>query len=102
MTENQKVIQAIFKAIDEVNSALPGDQQLGKSEDEVLYGQSGKLDSLGFVNLIVTIEEEITNAFNVPCTLADENAFSQKNSPFRTVANLADYIESNLSENANK
>jgi acyl carrier protein len=99
MTDKQKVIQAIYTAIDEVNSTLTDSQQLEKTEDEVLYGQSGKLDSLGFVNLIVTIEEEITNAFDVACTLADEKAFSQKNSPFRTVATLANYIESNLSEN---
>ena len=102
MTDKEKVIQAIFDAIDEVNSALPADQQLEKSEDEVLYGQSGKLDSLGFVNLIVTIEEAITNAFDVVCTLADEKAFSLKNSPFRTVATLANFIESNLNENAEK
>lgn len=99
MTDKLKVIQAIYNAIDEVNSTLTEEQQLGKSEDEVLYGQTGKLDSLGFVNLIVTIEEEITDAFDVVCTLADEKAFSQKNSPFRTVATLANYIESNLSEN---
>jgi len=100
MIDKEKVVQAIFSAIDEVNLGLPKDQQLGKSENEVLYGQSGKLDSLGFVNLIVTIEEEITNVFDVECTLADEKAFSQKNSPFRTVATLTDYIELNLSQNA--
>ncbi len=32
MTDKEKVIQAIFDAIDEVNSALPGDQQLEKSK----------------------------------------------------------------------
>ena len=99
MTDKQKITQAVFNAIDEVNSTLTKDQQLEKSEDEVLYGHSGKLDSLGFVNLIVTVEEEITNTFDMACTLADEKAFSQKNSPFRTVATLVNYIESNLSEN---
>ena len=92
MIKNEKIIQVIFSAIDEVNQQLPKEQQLEKSIDTVLFSSSGKLDSLGLVNLIVATEQRIEEEFDVTITLADERAMSQENSPFRTIGTLADYI----------
>ena len=58
-----KVIQALFKAMDDVNQLLPKKEQLEKSEETVLSGESGKLDSLGLVNLIVAAERKIEEDF---------------------------------------
>jgi acyl carrier protein len=91
MTGNEKVIQAIFNAVEEVNRLLPENQQLVKSADTVLYGKFGKLDSLGLVNLIVTTEQKIEEEFGVTITLADESTMSQDQNPFRTIGTLADY-----------
>ena len=98
MINNEKVIQAIFDAIDEINEQYPEEQRLTKSADTVLFGESGKLDSLGLVNLVVATEQRLEEIFDVSLTLADEKAMSQKNSPFRTVGTLAEYISNLLKE----
>ena len=44
------------------------------------------------------IEQIIEDDFDVILTLADERAMSQKNSPFRTIDSLVNYIEFLLNE----
>ena len=67
--------------------------------DTTIYGNDSRLDSLGLVNLLVTIEQNIEDEFDVSITIADERAMSQKRSPFRTIGTLADYIDMLLREN---
>jgi acyl carrier protein len=43
--------------------------------------------------LIVAVEQNIEDEFDITIILADERAMSQKHSPFRTVRSLVDYIE---------
>ena len=100
MMENGKIIQVIFSAIDEINQQLPKEQRLEKSIDAVLFGRSGKLDSLGLVNLIVATEQKIEEQFGVTMNLADERTMALENSPFETVRTLADHI-SLLKESVN-
>ncbi len=92
MVSRDKIIQTIFDVIDELKQQVPVIQQLDKSVDTVLFGQSGQLDSLGLVNLIVATEQKIEEELGVAMTLADEKALSRKSSPFRTIGTLADYI----------
>ncbi len=98
MTIEERVIEAIFGAVEGVNEQLPEKNQLEKSVDTILFGKSGKLDSLGFVNLIVAVEEKIEEEFGVMLTLADERAMSQKRSPFKSIKTLAGYILQLLEE----
>ncbi len=83
----------IFNSIDEINDQLPEKQQLLKSSKTVLFGKDGKLDSLGLVNLLVIIEQNIDDEFKIMITIADEKAMSQKRSPFRTIDTLVNYID---------
>ncbi|RMF03788.1 MAG: hypothetical protein D6768_05095 [Chloroflexi bacterium] len=99
MVEKNQILQVIYDAIDEVNAPLPETRRLEKSPETVLFGQGGQLDSLGLVNLVVITEENVEDAFDVPINIADQRAMSQKNSPFRTVDTLADYIVMLLDEN---
>jgi len=85
-------MQAIFRAIDTVNQARPPAQRLRKAADAVLLGPESPLDSLGLVNLVVAVEEEMAEEFGVTVNLADERMRSQTNSPLRTVQALAGYI----------
>lgn len=98
MTVNDKIFQTIFAAIDEINEQFEEKQRLPKAIDTVLFGASSTLDSLGLVNLIVATEQRLEEIFNLTLTLADERAMSQKNSPFRTVETLAEYISTLLPE----
>ena len=93
-----KILQLIYEAIDVLNEQLPDEEQLEKSSDTKLFGSGSKLDSLGLINLVVAVEQNIEDEFDVTITLADERAMSQETSPFRTVGTLADYIEMLLEE----
>jgi len=94
----KKIIEVIYKSINEMNSQLDDKIKLVESTETVLMGSDGKLDSLALVNLIVVIEQNIEDKFDVSITIADERAMSQKRSPFRTIGTLTDYIDTLLKE----
>ena len=101
MTINDKLTQVIFKAVDEINENLSEDEKLQKSLETILYGKNSLLDSIGLVNLIVATEENIEDEFGRTLTIADEKAMSQKESPFKTIETLRNYIFSLLNEDKN-
>jgi len=61
------------------------------TEETVLFGREGLLDSIGLVSFILDVEESIRSQSGISVTLADERAMSQSRSPFRRVSTLADY-----------
>ena len=96
------IYKSIYKSIDEVNSQMSKDEQLIKSPDTVLYGESSSIDSIGLINIIVTVEQNIEDDFEKSITLADQKAMSQKQSPFKTVESLAKYIQIIIEEKKNE
>ena len=91
-----KIIELIYQAIDDLNlDREPGDQ-IVKSEDTVFLGQNSVLDSLALIDLIVSLEGNINDEFNVGVTLADERAMIVAVSPFRTVGSTAKFIETQI------
>ena len=95
---NEKILNAIYDAVDEINELNPEEQQIQKDVNAVLFGESANLDSLGLVNLVVAAEQNLEEALGVDLTLADEKAMSQRRSPFRTIGTLAEYVETLLKE----
>ena len=61
--------------------------------DSQLFGAGGLLDSMGLVSMIVAVEQDIEDEFDVSITIADAKAMSQKHSPFATIGSLADYVQ---------
>lgn len=59
---SERITDLIYHAIEEANRATPPEQALEKSPDTILVGESGRLDSLGFVNLIAILEENIQSS----------------------------------------
>lgn len=102
MVVDEKIIGLIFNVVDEINQQLPKNNQLKKSTDTILFGKSGVLDSLGLVNFIVSTEQKVEEEFGTTISLTDEKAMSQKNSPFKSIRTLADYIISMLKEKRNE
>ena len=98
---NDRIKLVIMNSIEEINRQLENEHQLEKSTNTVLFGEDGKLDSLGLINLVVAVEQNIEDEFDVTITLADERAMSQKRSPFKTVGTLTNYIEILLKEELN-
>ena len=88
----------IYPALEDIKGGLDSDVNLTKSSDTPLLGSDSMLDSLGLVTFIVAVEERIVDTTGQSITLADEKAFSQVRSPFRTIGTLAEYISMRLDE----
>ena len=101
MSKNDRIKLVIMNSIEEINRQLENEHQLEKSTNTVLFGEGGKLDSLGLINLVVAVEQNIEDEFDVTITLADERAMSQERSPYRTVESLLEYISMLISERSN-
>lgn len=98
MTEHEKIIEAIYRAVDVVNGEMVPERRIVKDPQTRLFGPPSALDSLNLVAFIVAIERQLEDAFDVTLTLADERALSLKNSPFSSIHRLADHIEVLLKE----
>ena len=94
----KKVEAIIYEAIEENSSDWGDGVQIDKSPDSVLFGKKGSLDSLGLVNLMITIEQLIEDEYEVSITIANERAVSQTKSPFRTIAVLTKYVTELIQE----
>ena len=88
-----KIEVVVINTIKQFNTESELKIDLGAGMDTRLFGGTGVLDSLGLVNLIVSIEEAVESEFNVSIILADEKAMSRRTSPFSSVKNLIQYIE---------
>lgn len=58
-----------------------------------LLGGGSDLDSMALVHFVADLEERLETAFGKTWILADERALSRKRSPFRSVGDLAQFIE---------
>ncbi len=90
MNTKEEITKIIFTSIDEINAEL--EINIPKSANSNLFGIESDLDSLGLVNLIISIEEAINDKYDVSITLADEKAMSRRNSPFKNIQSLVDYL----------
>ena len=71
MNRVNKITELIFAAMRESNTTAKPGQVLEISATTVLVGDTGKLDSLGFVNLVASIEENIERAFHTAISVMD-------------------------------
>src|SRR4029453_1030288 len=101
MNEPENIVAAIYRAVDWINGELSPDRQLIKAPETRLLGSQSVLDSMRLVSLIIAIEREMEDTFGVALTLADERALSMKESPFRSIQSLADYIALRINEAGN-
>jgi len=95
---NEKILHIIYAVIDEINEQFDENQRLEKSKDTVLFGQTGKLDSLGMVNFIVGLEQKVQEETGKEIFLADQMMSMNEDSPFRTVEGFVLYVTSLLEE----
>lgn len=99
---NERIQEIIFDALDEINEQLIDRDPLKKTQDTILYGGQGALDSVGLINLIVATEQRLEEELEVSVILADEKAMSLANSPFRTVKTFTEYIQTLIEENGSE
>lgn len=92
----EKIRDMIFIALKNMAEELESEELKNPTESTKLYGVDGILDSLALVNFITDLEEMIEDTFGKNIALANERAMSSRNSPFKDVSSLAQYIQTLL------
>lgn len=90
-------LEIIYDAIDQVNAQDENSAKITKSPDTPLLGSGSTVDSLALVNLVVAIEQLVSDHANKSITLVDESVFSSPDNPLSTVGSLARYLEKLIS-----
>ena len=88
---DQEIEHIVLKSVDTMNQARKPEAHLDVSSTAVLFGPASPLDSLGLVSLLMDVEEALAER-GVSVMLSDARAMSQRNSPFRNVPSLVQYI----------
>ena len=86
-----KIKASIVECINNLNNSLIESEKISIDPDHVLFGNGSSLDSMGLLNLLMDLEERLDDQ-GIRITILDDHALSQKNSPFRTISTLAEYI----------
>lgn len=94
----EQLLQLILRIVGNYGEEMESEVLKNAGPETALYGVDGHLDSIALVSLIADLEMEISDEYNRDLTLADERAMSQRNSPFKTVQSLVDYIYKLLNE----
>lgn len=89
-----EITQMILEALRELRTHQGKQRMAELSPTTRLYGHGSDVDSLGLVQLLIDVEERVSDRYGVPVGLTDEKAMSQAHSPFRSVDSLAQYLAS--------
>ena len=90
MTKQTTILNIIYKALAGVNETLPPELRLQPVPSELIMGVNSKIDSLGFVTLVVAIENEVSDAMGSCPSLIDELVASDCN--IRSIGELAEFL----------
>lgn len=85
----------VEQAIDEVNEVSDNGHRVEKTDDFKLLG-SDNVDSLGFINLISSIEAAIQDSTGRFVTLVNEDVLTGSDHPFATVGSLVEFVAKSL------
>jgi acyl carrier protein len=92
MADKGAIQSLVFAAFDDLNKTLPTDERLEKRADLLLFTKGGKLDSLGIVDLLMSVEQHLADKMGVTLSLFSDYSASDEANPFATVASLVDYV----------
>jgi acyl carrier protein len=79
----------VYDCVHEINELLTGGVTLSRAPETVLVGEGG-LDSLGIVNLVGLLEDEIESKLDRTVVLADTDV------PFSTIGELVDVLHARI------
>ncbi|RZB29756.1 MAG: hypothetical protein SRB1_02036 [Desulfobacteraceae bacterium Eth-SRB1] len=94
--EKHRIKEILNKTVNEYFESQDFNEKA--NEDTVLFGKESVLDSMGLVNVIIDIESRFLDE-DYEISLTSEKAMSRRNSPFRTISTLADFIGEQVTEN---
>ena len=96
MNDAEKIRHAIQRTIEVVNDLLPEDQTLQMDDNIVLLGKDSRLDSMGFVNFLVALEEELEREFGRNVNMADLLNLHGNGHSISRLADLIDVLVTRL------
>jgi acyl carrier protein len=94
------VSSLVYEAVACTNEVLEPEMRIEARSGETLIGPGAKLDSLGFVSLILEIETLVEARLGVTIELLNDRALSQERSPFRTIERLIEYVTASIDASA--
>jgi hypothetical protein len=95
-----KLLEAIYRAIDEANQQQEADRKIAKAPGTVLLGDASFLDSVGLINFVIALEQQVEQRLGATVSLtANPDMFSTE-SPLRSVQTLADFLAQELPPSA--
>ena len=96
MLSKQECVEVICEIY---RQSLPAEQSVPEVTEETrLFGSGALLDSSALVSLLVEVEQQINDKAGTDIVLVDDQAMSQKRSPFRSIGTLAEYVVMLLNE----
>jgi hypothetical protein len=82
------MVKLLQSSLEEHGSA----EMITAAPDSPLVGADAVVSSLALVSFITDVEASLAQDFAFDAVLVNEKALSRKNSPFRSIEVLADYI----------
>ena len=92
MEKTDRIRQMILRVIDAINAEAPKDQQISTDPSAILLGEGGSLDSMGFVDLAMQLQEAVLDEYDVAVTVADEKMLENAEGPFKTIESLVEHV----------
>ena len=82
----------IIDSLKNLADELENEELKNPTKETKIYGIEGNLDSLALVSFVADLEQSLSAECDIEITLADEKTMSMRNSPFRDVETLTQYI----------
>ncbi len=96
----EKIIKTISDALTEINEELDYDSLKNITKATEIFGGDDGLDSLSLVRLVTEVEMNVNDEFDSSVLLASEKAMSMRNSPYRNVGSLTEFVIAELEANS--
>ena len=89
-------LKLVTEVVEELAVELGYPNLRGATAATPLYGSEGGIDSLTLVRLIADLERAAEDQWGKQIVLASERAMSRRNSPFRTIGTLSEFVQEQL------
>ena len=94
---SEQIRQVVLDCVVRLNEHRDADSKLLVDAEAAIFGDDSPLDSMGLVTLTMDIEDALADR-GVEISLSDSRAMSRRQSPFRNVTTLVQFIEEQMGE----
>jgi acetyltransferase-like isoleucine patch superfamily enzyme/acyl carrier protein len=91
-----RVVALVLRAVAELNQMLPDGSRLREDTSCALVQPRGPLDSLGVINLLVAVEDQLEAEFGRRPNLTEMGIAPEDPSPLSTIGSLAKFVAERL------